>query len=159
MTERAVDPLQTGKDMRRPLSIIAAACAGLAICAALAFAATARSGTYTGKVAAGYGGPQIQFKVKAGKVTDLLARMFYSCNNGPQTQTVVAPSRSYKLSRAGTFKGKSTESIGGIASETVWFEGRVVSATRITGKVRSQTVGGGETCDTQERKFSVAIKR
>ena len=83
--------------------------------------------------------------------------MFYSCDNGPQTQTVIAPSRSYKVT-SGRFKGKSTESIGGVASETVWFEGRFTSPTEAVGTLRSQTVGGGETCETQERKFTVNKK-
>lgn len=133
-------------------------CALLLVGAAAAYAATPRPGTFTGKVAAGYGGPQIQFKVKNGKVTGLLARMFYSCNNGPQTQTVIAPSRSYTV-KSGRFKGKSTESIGGVASETVWFEGRFTSPTKAVGTLRSQTVGGGETCETQERRFTVSRKK
>jgi len=128
------------------------------IAAAAAYAAKPKAGKYEGKVAAGYGGPQIQLTVKGGKVKDLIARMFYSCNNGPQEQTVVAPSRTYKIKGSGAFKGKSTESIGGVASETVWFEGRFTSATKATGTIRSQTVGGGETCDTQERKFTVKRK-
>src|SRR4051794_12169401 len=83
------------------------------VAAAAAYAAKPKGGKYEGKVAAGYGGPQIQLTVKGGKVKDLVARMFYSCNNGPQEQTVVAPSRTYKIKASGAFKGKSTESIGG----------------------------------------------
>src|SRR3954447_5957720 len=128
------------------------------IAAAAAYAAKPKAGKYEGKVAAGYGGPQIQLTVKGGKVKDLIARMFYSCNNGPQEQTVVAPSRTYRIKGSGAFKGKSTESIGGVASETVRFEGHFTSATKATGTIRSQTVGGGETCDTQERKFTVKRK-
>lgn len=124
---------------------------------ATAPAAAPKAGTYEGKVAAGYGGPQMALVVKGGKVRDVLARMFYSCNNGPQQQTVVAPSKSYKVSGSGRFSGKSTESIGGVASETVWIEGRFTSRTRVTGTIRSQTVGGGETCETQERRFSLKL--
>jgi hypothetical protein len=138
--------------------------APLAILLVLALAATAlaakpKSGKYEGTVAAGYGGPQMALVVKAGKVQDVLARMFYRCGTGSQEQTVVAPSKTYKVSKAGKFSGKSTESIGGVASETVWISGRFTSATKVTGKIRSQTVGGGETCDTQERKFSLTLKR
>jgi hypothetical protein len=46
------------------------------------------------------------------------------CDNGPQTQTIVAPSKTYKVSAAGRFSGRTTESIGGVASETVWIKGR-----------------------------------
>ena len=47
---------------------------------------------------------------------------------------------------SGRFKNKSTEAIAGVASETVWFEVRFTSATKAVGTLRSQTVGGGETC-------------
>src|SRR4051812_7526194 len=89
-----------------------------------ALAAKPKSGKYEGKVAAGYGGPQMQFSVKGGKVKDLIARMFYSCNNGPQQQTVVAPSKAIKVGKSGAFSSKTTESIGGVASETVWIKGK-----------------------------------
>ena len=46
-----------------------------------------------------------------------------------------------------------------MASETVWIKGRFTSRTRVTGTIRSQTVGGGETCETQERKFVLRLKR
>ena len=142
---------------RRSVVLLALVCA-LAL-ATTALAAKPKAGKFEGKVAAGYGGPQMALTVKGGKVKDLLARMFYSCNNGPQEQTVVAPSKTYKVSASGKFSGKSTESIGGVASETVWVSGRFTSPTRVTGKIRSQTVGGGETCDTQERKFTLTRKR
>ena len=142
---------------KRLIAVVAAVC--LLAFAATALAAKPRAGRYEGKVAAGYGGPQMALVVKKGKVQDVLARMFYSCNNGPQQQTVVAPSKAYKVSAAGKFSGKTTESIGGVASETVWISGRFTSATKVTGKIRSQTVGGGETCETQERKFTLTLKR
>jgi hypothetical protein len=126
--------------------------------AAVALAAKPKGGTYEGTVAAGYGGPQFTLTVKKGKVQDVVARMFYRCNNGPQEQTVVAPSRTYKIKRSGAFSGKSTESIGGVASETVWISGKFKAGGKVTGKIRSQTVGGGETCDTLERKFSATRK-
>ena len=44
-----------------------------------------------------------------------------------------------------------------MASETVWIEGRFTSRTRVKGTIRSQTVGGGETCETQERRFDLKL--
>ncbi len=132
--------------------ILLAASVVLLVCASVA-AAAVKAGRYDGKVAAGYGSPQFTVTVKKGKATKLVARMFYSCNNGPQQQTIVAPSKSYKISSKGSFSGKSTESIGGVASETVWVKGKFARG-KVTGTIRSQTVGGGETCDTQERKFT-----
>jgi len=46
-----------------------------------------------------------------------------------------------------------------VASETVWIEGRFTSARRVTGTIRSQTVGGGATCETLERRFTLKLKR
>jgi hypothetical protein len=137
--------------------LLAAACA-LAVPGAALAATAPKAGTYEGTVAAGYGAPQITLTVKQGKVVDLVARMFYSCNNGPQEQTVVAPPKAFKVNRSGAFSGRTVQSIGGIASETVWVNGRFTSATRAKGTIRSQTVGGGETCDTQERTFTVKRK-
>jgi hypothetical protein len=142
--------------MKRTLVLVLAA---LTVFATVAVAAEPKRGKYQGTVAAGYGGPQMAFVVKAGKVKDILARMFYSCNNGPQQQTIVAPSKAYRVSSKGRFSGKTTESIGGVASETVWIKGRFTSRTQVKGTIRSQTVGGGETCETQERKFSLNLKK
>lgn len=136
----------------RTSRIIVACLAALLVFASVASAAV-KSGRYDGKVAAGFGSPQFTLTVKKGKVTDLVARVFYSCNNGPQQQTIVAPSKAYKISSSGSFSGKTTESIGGVASETVWVKGKF-SRGKVTGTIRSQTVGGGETCETQERKFT-----
>ena len=142
--------------MNRLPRLVLAVCAMLLICTSVAFAAV-KAGRYDGKVAAGYGAPQFTLTVKKGKVTDLVARMLYSCNNGPQQQTVVAPSKTYKIKSSGSFSGKTTESIGGVASETVWVKGKF-SGSKVTGTIRSQTVGGGETCETQERKFTARRK-
>ena len=119
--------------------------------------AAPKAGTYEGIVAAGYGAPQFGFSVESGKVTDLFARMFYSCDNGPQEQTIVVPPKRYKVNASGAFSGKTVQSIGGVASETVWVTGRFTSKTHVKGKIRSQTVGGGEICDTQERRFSADL--
>jgi len=140
---------------RRALAAALAAGALAACAAAAAHAApvTPRAGAFTGVVAAGYSSPQITFTVRAGRVTLLVARMFHRCNGGPLTQTVIAPSGGYRIGPNGTFSGRTTESIAGIASETVWFSGRFTGRNSATGSIRSQTVGGGETCDTLQRRF------
>src|SRR3954469_1412883 len=126
--------------------------------AAAALAATPKSGDYQGKVAAGWGAPQIQFKVKGGKVQDVLARMFARCNNGPQQQMILTPSKKFKVSRSGSFGGKSVDKFAdGLVKDTVWIKGKFKSAKKATGTIRLQELSDN-TCDTQERKFSVTLK-
>jgi hypothetical protein len=128
------------------------------VVAAAALAAKPKSGNYQGKVAAGWGGPQIQFKVKGGKVQDVLARMFTRCNNGPQEQTIAVPSKKFKVSSSGKFGGKSVDTFAnGEETDTVWIKGKFTSAKKATGTIRLQAISNN-TCDTLERKFSVTLK-
>jgi hypothetical protein len=127
--------------------------------AAAALAATPKSGQYQGKVAAGWGGPQIQFTVKGGKVQDVLARMFTRCNNGPQEQTIATPLKKFKVSKSGKFGGKSVDVFAdGVEKDTVWIKGKFVSAKKATGTIRLQAISDN-TCDTLERKFSVTLQK
>ena len=122
-------------------------------------AAKPRSGKFEGKVAAGYGGPQMALVVKRGKVQDVLARMFHQCGGGSQQQTIVAPPKRFSISRSGRFSGRSEETIEGVGTEVVWVKGRFTSASRVTGTIRSQSTGSGQTCDTLERRFTLTLKR
>src|SRR4051812_4215489 len=124
---------------------------------AAAFAAKPKSGDYQGTVAAGWGGPQMQFTVKGGKVQDLLARMFTRCNNGSQEQTIVTPTKKFKVSKSGSFGGKTTD-VFGTEKDTVWLKGKFTSPTKAKGTIRLQAIGD-LTCDTQERKFSLTLKK
>src|SRR3954470_23620911 len=115
--------------------------------AAAALAATPKSGDYQGEVAAGWGAPQIQFKVKGGKVQDVLARMFARCNNGPQQQTIAVPSKKFKVSSSGKFGGKSVDTFAnGEETDTVWIKGKFTSAKKATGTIRLQAISNN-TCD------------
>src|SRR3954454_17992197 len=89
------------------------------VVAAAALAAKPKAGNYQGTVAAGWGGPQMQFTVKGGKVKDLLARMFTRCNNGSQEQTIVTPTKKFKVSKSGSFGGKAVDVFAG-EKDTVW---------------------------------------
>src|SRR3954447_24912407 len=127
------------------------------VVAAAAFAAKPKSGHYQGIVAAGWGGPQMQFTVKGGKVQDVLARMFTSCNNGPQEQTIVTPTKKFKVSKSGSFGGKAVDRFG-TEKDTVWLKGKFTSPTKATGTIRLQAISD-LTCDTQERKFSLTLQK
>jgi hypothetical protein len=127
------------------------------VIAAAAFAAKPKSGHYQGIVAAGWGGPQMQFTVKGGKVQDVLARMFTRCNNGSQTQVIVTPSKKFKVSASGKFGGKSVD-VFGTEKDTVWLKGKFTSPTKAKGTIRLQSIDD-LTCDTQERKFSLTLKK
>ena len=125
----------------------------LLVPAAPAAAATPRRGQYHGEVAAGYGAPQFQLTVANGRVKDVVARMFWSCNGQPVTQWVVVPLRKFKVRDNGTFSGKDTYSTTGWHEE-IWVKGTFVTRNKVRGTIRAKGYGGGETCDTQERRFT-----
>jgi hypothetical protein len=99
----------------------------------------------------------MQFTVKGGKVQDILARMFTRCNNGSQEQTIVTPTKKFKVSASGKFGGKAVDRFG-TEKDTVWLMGKFTSPTKATGTIRLQAIGD-LTCDTQERKFSLTLKK
>ena len=61
--------------------------------------------------------------------------------------------RLIKISADNTFTKKISASYGGIGNETIFVRGRF-DGNKVTGRIRSRYIGGGERCDTQERKFS-----
>jgi hypothetical protein len=137
---------------------LAAVTASLLALPALALAAKPHTGTYRGTVAAGYGSPQIEFGARRSRIQHLVARMLISCNGGAPELSVARPSKKFKISRKGSFSSRSVDRVPHVETDTTVIKGHFTSQRRATGTIRFSTTGGGETCDTQARRFTVTLR-
>jgi hypothetical protein len=134
-----------------------AAAALCLIVPAAAPAAKPKTGTYRGTVGAGYGAPQIEFGVRRGRIQHLVARIMISCNGGAPVQSVARPSKKFKVTK-GRFSSRSVDHFPHVETDTTVLKGHFTSHTRAVGTIRFQTTGGGESCDTLSRRFSVTLR-
>ena len=119
--------------------------------AAPAVAATPKAGTFkAAKVQRGY---DLTFKVKGGKVTDLVARVLETCDGSPySTTTTVGPNLTWKI-KGGKVSGRLKESSDGVTLYTT-LEGRFTSPATFKGTVRQESIVAGSICDTYKLKFT-----
>ena len=122
--------------------------------AAPAVAATPKAGTFKAtKVQRGY---DLKFKVKSGKITDVVAHVLETCDgSSTSSTTTVGPDLVWKV-KNGRFSGRKKESSGGVTLYTT-LEGRFMSPTTVTGTIRQESIVAGSTCDTY--KLKVTAKR
>lgn len=114
--------------------------------------AAVSTGSYKGKIA--YQGYDIKFKVKAGKVTNISARMLADCDgDGYSENFLIAPKGSWKI-KGSSFSGKKTDTVSH-SKATVEFKGKF-SGGKVTGSIREWDYvdGNGIVCDTLVRKFT-----
>jgi hypothetical protein len=114
--------------------------------------AAVSSGGYKGKIA--FQGYEIKFKVKGGKVTNIVARMLADCDrDGYSENFLIAPKGSWKIN-GNKFSGKKTDTYGQ-SKATVIFKGKF-SGGKVTGSIREYDYvdGNGIVCDTLVRKFT-----
>lgn len=119
---------------------------------AVAPAATARNGTYKGKIA--YQGYDITFRVKGNRISKIVARMLADCDrDGYSESFLIAPDASWTI-KGNRFSGRKVQTVGK-AKATVVFAGRF-SGTTVKGYIREwdSVAGGGVVCDTLKRKFT-----
>jgi len=138
--------------MKRTLILILAA---LTVFAAVAAAATPRTGTFKaakGEVQRGY---DLKFKVdrKGKRIKGLVAHVLETCDgSSTSSTTTVGPGLSWSV-KNGRFSGRKKESSGGVTLYTT-LTGRFTSATRATGTIRQESIVAGSQCDTFKLKFT-----
>jgi hypothetical protein len=130
----------------------AAASAAAFLLLAGAAPAAVSNGSYKGKIA--FQGYDIKFKVKGGKVTNIVARMLADCDrDGYSENFLIAPKGSWKID-GNKFSGKKTDTYDQ-SKATVIFKGQF-SGGKVTGSIREYDYvdGNGIVCDTLVRKFT-----
>ena len=135
-------------DLMRRLAVTIVLAGALA---APAVAATPKAGTFkAAKVQLGY---DLKFKVKAGKVTDLVAHVLENCDgSSTSTVTTVGPNVTWKI-KGGKVSGRKKETQEGVTVYTT-LEGSFTSATTFKGTIRQESIVAGSTCDTYKLKFT-----
>ena len=136
--------------MRRFLILVTIATTAFA---GVAVAATPKAGTFKagkGEVQLGY---DLKFKVKGGKIKNLVAHVLENCDgSSTSTVTTVGPSLSWRI-KGGKFSGRKKEVQEGVTVYTT-LKGRFTSPSTAKGIVRQETIVAGSTCDTYELKFT-----
>ena len=133
----------------------ALALASLPASAAVAQAATPKTGTFTapkGQVQRGY---DLKFKVDKGgkRISGLVADVLESCaGESTSSTTTVGPDLTWSV-KGGRFSGRLKETSDGVTLYTT-LEGRFTSPTTATGVIRQESIVAGSTCDTYELKFT-----
>lgn len=139
--------------MKRILILILAA---LTVFAAVAVAATPRTGTFKagkGQVQRGY---DLKFKVvdrKGKRISNLVAHVLETCDGSSYSSTTtVGPGLTWAV-KNGRFSGRKKKSAHGVTLYTT-LTGRFTSATRATGTIRQESIVAGSMCDTFKLKFT-----
>jgi hypothetical protein len=133
----------------------ALALASLPASAAVAQAATPKTGTFTapkGQVQRGY---DLKFKVDKGgkRISGLVAHVLESCaGESTSSTTTVGPDLTWSV-KGGRFSGRLKETSDGVTLYTT-LEGRFTSPTTATGVIRQESIVAGSTCDTYELRFT-----
>ena len=124
--------------------------------AAVAVAATPRTGTFKapkGKVQLGY---DLKFKVDKGgkRIKDVVANVLEDCGSGQSSVTTLAPDSTWKV-KGGKFSGRKKETYENITTYYT-LEGRFTNARTAVGTIRQESivVGTGASCDTYKLKFT-----
>lgn len=119
--------------------------------AAPSLAAAPKAGKWKAtKVELGY---SLTFKVKKGKITDVVARVAHDCNgDGISEDVYIVPDSSWNVKK-GKFSGRHKEKHGALTAYYT-LEGRFTSKTKAKGKIRYETIVAGSVCDTYERDFT-----
>jgi hypothetical protein len=133
----------------------ALAIAVLPASAAVAQAATPKTGTFTapkGQIQRGY---DLKFKVDKGgkRISGLVAHVLETCSgDSTSSTTTVGPGLTWSV-KGGRFSGRLKETDGALTLYTT-LEGRFTSPTTATGIIRQESIVAGATCDTYELKFT-----
>ncbi len=124
-------------------------------CAAIAHAATAKSGTFKsakGQIQLGY---DFRFTVDRGgkRISKLVAHVLESCDgSSTSSTTTVGPKLTWTVA-GGRFSGRKKERHGGVTVYTT-LKGSFTSATVAKGILRQETIVAGSVCDTRNLKFT-----
>ncbi len=127
----------------------------VAVFAAVALAATPRTGTFKaakGDVQLGY---DLKFKVDKGgkRISGLVAHVLERCGgSSTTTTTTVGPNLTWRV-RNGRFSGRKRESSNGLTLFTT-LEGRFTSPTTAKGTIRQESYIAGASCDTFKLRFT-----
>lgn len=141
-------------DMRRP-TLLATVVAVLAcVFAAVAVAATPRTGTYRAAKGGVQKGKDLSFVVDQGgrRIRTLVAHVQERCGGGTPDITTAGPGFTWTV-KGGRFSGKRTVKGGNLTLITT-LTGRFTSRTTAVGTLRQQSQVGAVTCDTGVLKFT-----
>ena len=147
--------------MPRRIAAPLAAVLALACLAAVGVAATPKTGKFVAAKGAVQRGYDLSFTVdkKGRRIKDLVARVLEDCSgSSTSTTTTVGPDLTWSVSKSGRFSGRKKETANGLTLYTT-LEGRFTSPTKVTGKLRQESIIAGATCDTYELKFTATRKK
>ncbi len=135
--------------------ILILALTALTVFAAVAVAATPKTGTFKagkGQVQRGY---DLKFKVdrKGKRISNLVAHVLETCDGSSYSSTTtVGPGLTWAV-KNGRFSARKRERAHGVTLYTT-VTGRFTSATRATGTIRQESIVAGSMCDTFKLKFT-----
>lgn len=135
--------------------VLAGALVVVSASAAVALAATPKTGTFKapkGQIVRGY---DLKFTVDRGgkRIKNVVAHVLETCDgSSTSSTTTVGPKLTWAV-KGGKFSGRKKESSGGVTVYTT-LKGSFTSATTAKGVIRQESVVAGSTCDTYELKFT-----